>query len=63
MDEVIWKGHHYLVPASEKENAGRGGLLLRLCMSYSFIHHIPTPDDVSEIWVIGPYKDREKVVN
>lgn len=49
-DKVMWKNHRCLVPPWEMENA----LSQTLGVSYGSIHHILTPDTISEMWVIGP---------
>lgn len=54
----MWESHHCVVPPSDMEV-----LLVRLWVSYGFIHHIPTPDTISEMWVIGPWRDRERDMN
>lgn len=47
---------HCLVSSSEMESAGGARLLVTLCVSYGFIHHLAIPDTISETWLLIPGK-------
>lgn len=43
------------------ENVVRNGLLVRFCMLFGFFYYIYY--QILEMWVIGFWKDRDRVVN